>query len=88
MEKDLQEAEFSEDTEVVTKYYIDAAELKKYEKDLDKMFLVSTKSQHSYTEIEYTKYDEIFLLFGKTIILSAFKESKPLMKSSVDGFIL
>lgn len=29
------------------------------------MFLVSTKSKHTYSEIEYTKYDEIFLLFGK-----------------------
>ena len=39
--------------------------LNKYESDLDKMFLVSTKSKHTYSEIEYTKYDEIFLLFGK-----------------------
>ena len=39
--------------------------LEKYKKDLDKMFLVSTKSKHSYSEIEYNKYDEIFLLFGK-----------------------
>ena len=29
------------------------------------MFLVSTKSKHTYSEIEYNKYDEIFLLFGK-----------------------
>ena len=29
------------------------------------MFLVSTKSKHTYSEVEYTKYDEIFLLFGK-----------------------
>ena len=29
------------------------------------VFLVSTKSQHTYSEIDYTQYDEIFLLFGK-----------------------
>ena len=29
------------------------------------VFLVSTKSKHIYSEIEYNKYDEIFLLFGK-----------------------
>ena len=39
--------------------------LKKYNKDLDKMFLVSTKSQHTYSEVEYNKYDEVYLLFGK-----------------------
>ena len=39
--------------------------LSKYKTDLDKMFLVSTKSKHTYSEVEYTKYDEIFLLFGK-----------------------
>ena len=39
--------------------------LDKYKSDLDKMFLVSTKSKHTYSEIEYNKYEEIFLLFGK-----------------------
>ena len=39
--------------------------LEKYEKDLNKMFLVSTKSKHTYSEAEYAKYDEVFLLFGK-----------------------
>ena len=29
------------------------------------MFLVSTKSKHTYSEVNYTSYDEIFLLFGK-----------------------
>ena len=29
------------------------------------MFLVSTKSKHTYSEIEYNKYDEVFFLFGK-----------------------
>ena len=39
--------------------------LEKYKSKLDKMFLVSTKSKHTYSEIEYNKYDEVFLLFGK-----------------------
>ena len=39
--------------------------LEKYNSKLDKMFLVSTKSKHTYSEIEYNKYDEVFLLFGK-----------------------
>lgn len=39
--------------------------LKKYNNDLNKMFLVSTKSKHTYSEIEYNKYDEVFFLFGK-----------------------
>ncbi len=29
------------------------------------MFLASTKSQQTYTDINYTKFDEVFLLFGK-----------------------
>ena len=39
--------------------------LEKYNSELDKMFLVSTKSKHTYSEIEYNKYDEVFFLFGK-----------------------
>ena len=39
--------------------------LEKYKFNLDKMFLVSTKAQNIYSEIEYNKYDEVFLLFGK-----------------------
>ena len=39
--------------------------LEKYKSNLDKMFLVSTKSQHTYSEIEYNKYEEVFFLFGK-----------------------
>ena len=39
--------------------------LKKYNKKLNKMFLVSTKSKHTYSEVEYNKYDEVFFLFGK-----------------------
>ncbi len=29
------------------------------------VFLASTKSQHIYSEIEYNKFDEIYILFGK-----------------------
>ena len=29
------------------------------------MFLASTKSKHIYSEIDYNKYEEIFILFGK-----------------------
>ena len=39
--------------------------LEKYKLHLNNMFLVSTKSKHTYSEVEYTKYDQIFLLFGK-----------------------
>ena len=39
--------------------------LEKYENKLEKMFLVRTKSKHTYSEIEYDKYDEVFFLFGK-----------------------
>ena len=39
--------------------------LNKYNSEFDRMFLVSTKSKHTYSEIEYNKYNEIFLLFGK-----------------------
>lgn len=39
--------------------------LKKYNNELNKMFLVSTKSKHTYSEVEYNKYDEVFFLFGK-----------------------
>ena len=39
--------------------------LEKYNSEVDKMFLVSTKSKHTYSEIEYNKYDEVFFLFGK-----------------------
>lgn len=39
--------------------------LEKYKTELDKMFLVSTKSKHTYSEIKYNEYEEIFLLFGK-----------------------
>ena len=31
----------------------------------EKMFLVSTKATHCYSDIDYSKYNEVFLLFGK-----------------------
>lgn len=39
--------------------------LEKYHSQLDKMFLVSTKSKHTYSEVKYNEYDEVFFLFGK-----------------------
>ena len=31
----------------------------------ENMFLVSTKATHCYSDVNYSKYNEIFLLFGK-----------------------
>ena len=31
----------------------------------DNMFLASTKSKQTYVDVDYTKFDEIFILFGK-----------------------
>lgn len=38
--------------------------LKKYPVN-NNMFLVTTKGQHCYSDVNYSKLDEIFLLFGK-----------------------
>ena len=38
--------------------------LKKYTVNSN-MFLVTTKGQHCYSDIDYSKLDEVFLLFGK-----------------------
>jgi tRNA (cytidine/uridine-2'-O-)-methyltransferase len=38
--------------------------LKKYPVD-NNMFLVTTKGQHCYSDVDYSKLDEVFLLFGK-----------------------
>ncbi|MGN1271048.1 MAG: tRNA (uridine(34)/cytosine(34)/5-carboxymethylaminomethyluridine(34)-2'-O)-methyltransferase TrmL [Clostridia bacterium] len=38
--------------------------LKKYPVN-NSMFLVTTKGQHCYSDIDYSKFKEIFLLFGK-----------------------
>ena len=37
----------------------------KYDINQNNMFLVTTKAPKKYTDIDYTKYEEIFLLFGK-----------------------
>ena len=39
--------------------------LEKYDISKNNMFLVSTKATHVYSDVDYSKYDEIFLLFGK-----------------------
>ncbi len=38
--------------------------LKKYPVN-NNMFLVTTKGQHCYSDVDYSKLDEVFLLFGK-----------------------
>ncbi len=38
--------------------------LKKYSVN-NNMFLVTTKGQHCYSDVNYSKLDEVFLLFGK-----------------------
>ena len=39
--------------------------LGKYDINKNNMYLVSTKSISVYSDVDYSKYDEIFLLFGK-----------------------
>jgi len=39
--------------------------LKKYSPEDNNMFFVSTKAQNCYSDIDYSKFDEIYLLFGK-----------------------
>ena len=39
--------------------------LRKYPIEKNKMFFVTTKGQKCYTEVEYKKTDEVFMLFGK-----------------------
>lgn len=57
--------------------------LKKYDITKNSMFLVSTKAAHVYSDINYSKLDNIFLLFGK--------ETKglpePLLKENLDKTI-
>lgn len=38
---------------------------KRYDINQNNIFLVTTKAPKKYTDIDYTKYKEIFLLFGK-----------------------
>ena len=51
--------------EFLKKYNIKDEISSDLEKINSNMFLASTKSQHIYSEIDYTKYNEIFILFGK-----------------------
>ena len=39
--------------------------LKKYNPEENNMFFASTKGKHVYSEPDYSKMDEVFLLFGK-----------------------
>ncbi len=39
--------------------------LSKYNPKNSNMFFVTTKGKHCYTEVEYPKYEEVFMLFGK-----------------------
>ncbi len=39
--------------------------LEKYKPEDNNMFFVTTKGKHVYSEIDYSKMDEIFILFGK-----------------------
>ncbi len=39
--------------------------MEKYKDKQDRMFLLTTKGKHVYSDVDYTKYDEVFLLFGK-----------------------
>lgn len=39
--------------------------LKKYPPEENSMYFATTKAKHCYTEVDYSKEDEVFLLFGK-----------------------
>lgn len=39
--------------------------LEKYKPEENDMYFVTTKGQHVYSEVEYSKLDEVFVLFGK-----------------------
>ena len=39
--------------------------LNKYNPENTKMYFVTTKGKHCYTEVEYSKFEEVFMLFGK-----------------------
>ena len=39
--------------------------LEKYNPENSNMFFVTTKGKHCYTKVEYPKYEEVFMLFGK-----------------------
>lgn len=39
--------------------------LEKYKPEENNMYFSTTKGQKSYSDVDYSKYDEVFLLFGK-----------------------
>ena len=39
--------------------------LEKYKPQENAMFFATTKGQHCYSDVNYAKYDEVFILFGK-----------------------
>ena len=39
--------------------------LEKYKPEENNMFFASTKATHCYSDVDYTKYDEVFVLYGK-----------------------
>lgn len=39
--------------------------LEKYSPEKNNMYFVTTKGKHTYTEIDYSKLEEVFVLFGK-----------------------
>ena len=39
--------------------------LNKYKPEENNMYFVTTKGQNCYSDVEYEKFDEVFLLFGK-----------------------
>lgn len=47
------------------KYNVDAVSIGCTRKININMFLASTKSRQIYSDVDYTKYEEIFILFGK-----------------------
>ena len=53
--------------------------LEKYKPEDHNMFLASTKSQKCYSDVEYSKMDEVFVLFGK--------ETKGLPEDLIEKYI-
>ena len=39
--------------------------LNKYKPEENNMFYASTKATHCYSDVDYSKFDEVFILFGK-----------------------
>ncbi|MBQ3408050.1 MAG: tRNA (uridine(34)/cytosine(34)/5-carboxymethylaminomethyluridine(34)-2'-O)-methyltransferase TrmL [Clostridia bacterium] len=39
--------------------------LEKYPPEMNNMFFASTKASHCYSDVDYSKYDEVFVLYGK-----------------------